>query len=1384
MKKQVSLILALTLLCSVFVLPNMAASAASTRPRTATVDELHDAHAVSVGYPVMAKITDGDLYVWGTNGSTSPLGLGETKTYTSPVKIDRSVFGGFGIIKAGFHDCGCMAVSEEGKLYQASTATWTEVQPTNGQQLFDGGKILDTTFGAYFGMGAKVQATDGSIQWWVLPRTPNNQYRVDTPEMMALFKSATGKDEVIKEVWCSGPATLSTGIPSTPINAVLVLMESGELFGWGENLRGQIPNGWGADGKTKTDIPKTTPYRVTSRPEFSGRKIKQLSLEYNTVVALDDKGTIWTWGSSAGGKLGNGEWMFPQKADGRIHEYFVHPNDLPTPYAAFGPGSVNYSNKRAHYIMTSADHSVVVMTTDNELYGWGGNLSTFYPKEEDYLIPQPIFENVTEKETVLSVRATRNSFYVTTQSQDDYFAGDNSGGLAGNGSTSSTPTTEATVTKPENIPPTKPSSANKLFMTISTTTDNGVPIEYSAQANNINDLSIRVGQQFTLNIYMEDFAKLTGFYIPITFDPSILQVVNMDGVPYSADDAIRPGFNNGSGLRTNLTSGNNDPDSISTSWVNGVLTDNSRMPVIDNGNGFVSVEGVALMNKDLVSRITGQVKMFSIEFKAIQPTATVPTPATTGFKLDGTSADPLWTDKPAKWYSTDLGINSDLDVGKDAVWEFDNVSFFESKFKVVEIKDMILNLYRDNDSLVTDIANDGSGKPDYYRIDKRNTDSSYQLKAEVDPTNASWPDIDRWECEFMDSTSHATGATVSDYITVTKSDSPKYFEFTISPNISMSDAVLNDDGEFVPGYIKITGYGSHIPNKDNNPEGFRVAYIKITNDVPAPTAITITNKDGYLTDMNGKFQVNASTKLEFDGKGITLEDSYTFQAAFTAEDENDFSTDVKWQLLRVLDRNDDGSPKTTEALGTDAKAPMVIATDSANTNPKTPSCKVIAQNSTEDNDDIILKVSSGVDPTICDYVNVKVRLAPYEIVLPNDTITLVYGEGLKQTYDLADKVKVAPGDAKDYTIEYVKTVKAVDNRPDADRGDESKRVAPNVIVTDAGVIEPVRADKDFHAQSYDEVTVQIQQTLNGTPLTLQKTLKVYTVDAVPPPNMYVDVINSAGIDYDYIKFSIGTNKSQLEEGDKLEIYRDYSDTDAIVTYASLTADQIRMLFSPGYNVPTRTVGSDTYALNPAGGTIGYRLTKADGTAYKKTPVMYNPKALKLSGYIKLDTKSLTKSTHDGITITINDVVGSDGKSISTTTKANGVLHGYFEFEEYISAKQHTMTISKTNYLTRQIVFTMPSTEDFEISTAEKPIILYPGDLDGKRGIQYDDFNEYRINWLGRYNSRNENGVLLESFNFYDGSDENGATIININDLMLINKRMGATTTDYSPWLVN
>ena len=1108
---------------------------------------------------------------------------------------------------------------------------------------------------------------------------------------------------------------------------------------------------------------------MTGRSEFAGRTIKQLSMHYSTIAVLDDRGTVWVWGSSSAGKLGNGKSSGTPWTPGS--------EDTAKPYPVFGPGSENAPAEKGHYIVASEAYLMGVITTDNKLYAWGEAAKYLIKNGASYLRPAEVFENITTQETVLSMTGPGSSVFVTCLSGNTYFSGD--AVLSGTGQTSGT--IESGKVETENTPPTKPQSTNRIYTTIKTTTDDGTPIEYAADLNNIENNRLRVGQQFTLNVYFEDFAQLTAFYVPLSFNPSILQVTNLSGRPYSGDDVVHPGFNGASGIRTKLGIGENDPTKINTTWVNGVLTDNSRSPVVDNQNGYVLVEGMAKLEDGVVNRITGKVQMFSIEFKAIAPTTGS---SKIKFDVDGNEADPIWSGAAGKWFSTKMDFNKPADVDKVGIWDYElgEGDFFETQYYEVPIEDMLLNLYRDEDSLVTDTAKDEGDAQEHYRIDKRNTDANYKVKAEVKPENSSWPDIDSWECTFMEGKAHPASATVSDYINVLTSDHPNYFEFVISDGLSSNQNVQDETGAFQPAYIAITAKGQHIPNKGGVPAGSRTIYIKITDDVPAPTKISITNKDSFLTDQNGKFLVNATSKTEFEKKGVTLDDTFTFTASFEAEDMDDFGKDVKWQLLNVTEWEEDGvTPKTTVPLGTDANAPAVIVPDSSGTKDN-PTCKVQAQQSTDDDDDIILKISSAIDPAIYDYVPIQVRLAPYDIVLPVESIVLVYGTGMKKTYSLPDNVRVVPGSAVDYTMDYVKTVQVHDERTEAELDGDSKRTSPNVMVTDKGIIEPIRSDKEFSANSYDIVTVQIPQTLAGKDCTLTKTLKVYTVDAVPPENMYVEVRNNAGIYNDYIKFSIGTDKSQLEVGDTLYLYRDFADTEAVAKYESLTDVQIKMLLDPGYNVPTRTVGSETYALNPAGGTVGYQLIKKDGTSYKKTPVMYNPKALKLSGFIKLDGKALTKSSHDGITITLSDVVGSDGRAVSTTTRADGVLHGYFEFEEYISAKPHTMTISKTNYLSRQVTFTMPMAEDFEISTAENPILLFPGDLDGKRGIQYDDLNEYRTNWVGRYRSRGENATMLENFNFFDANSDTD-TVINLYDLLVINMRMGMMTENYSPWTV-
>lgn len=109
-------------------------------------------------------------------------------------------------------------------------------------------------------------------------------------------------------------------------------------------------------------------------------------------------------------------------------------------------------------------------------------------------------------------------------------------------------------------------------------------------------------------------------------------------------------------------------------------------------------------------------------------------------------------------------------------------------------------------------------------------------------------------------------------------------------------------------------------------------------------------------------------------------------------------------------------------LGTDTSAAVVIST-TGTLEDKTPTCTVQAQHSMEADEDVVLKLSSSVDPTVCDYVPISVQLAPYEIKYPVETVTLVYGSGMKQQYDLTTNLQVSPMDAMGYTVEYDTDVK-------------------------------------------------------------------------------------------------------------------------------------------------------------------------------------------------------------------------------------------------------------------------------------------------------------------------------------------------------------------------
>ena len=81
---------------------------------------------------------------------------------------------------------------------------------------------------------------------------------------------------------------------------IVALDSDGKVYTWGYNYSGQLGNGTNQDSNIPiciSDIENST---------LKGKHIKDICMNESTVVALDDRGKVYTWGDNDYGQLGNG----------------------------------------------------------------------------------------------------------------------------------------------------------------------------------------------------------------------------------------------------------------------------------------------------------------------------------------------------------------------------------------------------------------------------------------------------------------------------------------------------------------------------------------------------------------------------------------------------------------------------------------------------------------------------------------------------------------------------------------------------------------------------------------------------------------------------------------------------------------------------------------------------------------------------------------------------------------------------------------------------------------------------------------------------------------------------------------------------------------------
>jgi alpha-tubulin suppressor-like RCC1 family protein len=84
---------------------------------------------------------------------------------------------------------------------------------------------------------------------------------------------------------------------SSTLNHTIAIQNDGTLWTWGENAKGQLGNG--------TQFPKLIPTQVGTASNW-----KTVSAGYFHSIAIKTDGTLWAWGDNTHGELGNGTNLF------------------------------------------------------------------------------------------------------------------------------------------------------------------------------------------------------------------------------------------------------------------------------------------------------------------------------------------------------------------------------------------------------------------------------------------------------------------------------------------------------------------------------------------------------------------------------------------------------------------------------------------------------------------------------------------------------------------------------------------------------------------------------------------------------------------------------------------------------------------------------------------------------------------------------------------------------------------------------------------------------------------------------------------------------------------------------------------------------------------
>ena len=246
---------------------------------------------VYVGYSsVIAKDKNGNLYAWGDN-LDGGLGIGNTEDQTSPVKITGLTNIEEVYIASHTGEAGVIAKDRNGNLYawgnnESGQLGIGDVEQQNVPIKIQGLNSIEEVYMKQQGQGeVNTFAIDinGNLYTWGSKQRGILGIETETDQTTPVKIEGLSN---IKNVYCK----------TNDFDAAIIAKDSdGNLYTWGSNILGEL-------GIGNTDW-QDTPVKIEGLSNIEDVEIR-LSGEGTSVLAKDDKGNLYVWGSNQTGQIG------------------------------------------------------------------------------------------------------------------------------------------------------------------------------------------------------------------------------------------------------------------------------------------------------------------------------------------------------------------------------------------------------------------------------------------------------------------------------------------------------------------------------------------------------------------------------------------------------------------------------------------------------------------------------------------------------------------------------------------------------------------------------------------------------------------------------------------------------------------------------------------------------------------------------------------------------------------------------------------------------------------------------------------------------------------------------------------------------------------------